>query len=94
MVLRIHPVADLTAGPEAPASEPETAEIAGVAEHVPPTEAVLALVVDVRRQVSPGSWATPAHLSGQGNTLVVYQTPALQDAVASYLEKMRASLRR
>jgi len=94
MVLRIHPVADLTAGPDAPASQPKTAEISGVAEHVPPTRSVLVLVADVRTQVSPGSWATPAHLSGQGRNLVVYQTPALQAAVASYLEKLRVSLRK
>lgn len=94
MVLRIHPVADLTPGKAVPEQEPEPAGISGEAEVVQPSPAVIELVVDIRNQVFPASWTAPAHISGQGRNLVVYQTPKIQDAVASHLEKLRASPRR
>ena len=96
MVLRIHPVADLTFAQAAPTREPapETAKISDAAKYVPPTREVLDLMVAVRSRISPGSWETPAHISGQGRNLVVYQTPEVQHAVASYLQRLRVDLQK
>ena len=39
-------------------------------------------IADIRTSVVPGAWTVPAHISGQAKNLVVYHTPAVQDAIA------------
>lgn len=83
MVLRVHPVADLAPGAYLVDEKP-----------VPPNKAVLALIAEIRSSVAPGQWPQPAHIASQGNNLVVCQTPAVQDAVARYLEALRVNAKR
>jgi len=100
LVLQIHPVADLTLPltdfipPQITAigvSEDDEAPLfGGQAEEAPqPYGTIEELAELVQTSVRPGAWED-ATITPQGKNLVIYQTPAVQQAVAQFLDDLRA----
>jgi len=103
-VLRVHPVADLTTpltdfvppdimlvGVD---EEAETPLFGGVAEEGTPQPfgTIDELIELVRSSVQPDGWEDPTNMTAQRHSLVVYNTPDMQDQVASFLDDLRGFL--
>jgi len=102
LVLQIHSVADLTLPltdfipPKITAigvSEDDEAPLfGGQAEEAPqPYGTIEELAELVQTSVKPEQWEDPATITPQGkNTLVIYQTPEMQQRIARFLDDLRA----
>ncbi|MEE8104806.1 MAG: hypothetical protein V3T86_04650 [Planctomycetota bacterium] len=103
-VLHVHPVADLTTpltdflppdimliGVD---EEAETPLFGGVAEEGTPQPfgTIDELIELVRSSVQPEAWEDPATMSAQRASLVVYNTPGMQNEVADFLDDLRGFL--
>jgi len=101
MVLRIHPVADLTLGltdfipPQITQigvnEDSETPLFGGQAEEAPqPYGTIEELMELVRTSVSPATWEEGGQINQQGKNLVVHAPPEVQNQVAQFLDDLRA----
>ncbi|MHC4162910.1 MAG: hypothetical protein ACYTDU_03565 [Planctomycetota bacterium] len=101
MVLRIHPVADLTLGltdfipPQITQigvdEDSETPLFGGQAEEAPqPYGTIEELMELVRSSVSPGTWEEGGNINNQGKNLIIHAPPAVQNQVAEFLDDLRA----
>ncbi|MHC4547203.1 MAG: hypothetical protein ACYTEZ_00365 [Planctomycetota bacterium] len=101
MVLRIHPVADLTLGltdfipPQITQigvdEDSETPLFGGQAEEAPqPYGTIEELMELVRGSVSPQTWEEGGQINNQGKNLVIHAPPTVQNQVAEFLDDLRA----
>ncbi len=101
LVLRIHPVADLTLGltdfipPQITqvgvSDDTDTPLFGGQAEEAPqPYGTIEELMELVRGAVGQGSWEDPATISSQGKNLVIYNSPEVQNRVSRFLDDLRS----
>ena len=101
MVLRIHPVADLTLGltdfipPQITQigvdEDSETPLFGGQAEEAPqPYGTIEELMELVRSSVSPATWEEGGNINNQGKNLIIHAPPAVQNQVAEFLDDLRA----
>ncbi|NJN14700.1 MAG: type II and III secretion system protein, partial [Planctomycetes bacterium] len=101
LVLRIHPVADLTLGltdfipPQITqvgvSDDSDTPLFGGQAEEAPqPYGTIEELMELVRGAVGGIYWDDPATISSQGKNLVIYNTPEVQNKVSQFLDDLRS----
>jgi hypothetical protein len=101
LILRIHPVADLTLGltdfipPQITQvgvdEDSEVPLFGGQSEEAPqPYGTIEELMELVRGSVSADQWEDPATINAQGKNLVVYNTPEVQNRVARFLDDLRS----
>ncbi len=101
LVLRVHPVADLTLGlvdfipPQITqlgvSDDSDTPLFGGQGEEAPqPYGTIEELMELVRVSVGQGSWEDPATITAQGKNLIAYQTAAVQDQIGRFLDDLRS----